>query len=233
MERRAHRRDAAMEFLRKLAVRWAQGSFQRQLEAWRELAHYQAAQDRSSIMSKSHLLQRDTLQGIWPSTHSIALLTQLAFQPSSHCTHGRKLHCCLLICDPFPQAHISVSGMETERKIVTLNGVFYLELFITTVSGLETERQIAMLVDATATWRENTWLQPLVAMLQARIRRRVAGTSLPRYSSVNNVFPFSQGTLARHWNLEYLARVPTAFCTRSLTRISEHTDAGHCSGYMD
>ncbi len=188
MERRAHRRDAAMEFLRKLAVRWAQGSFQRQLEAWRELAHYQAAQDRSSIMSKSHLLQRDTLQGIWPSTHSIALLTQLAFQPSSHCTHGRKLHCCLLICDPFPQAHISVSGMETERKIVTLNGVFYLELFITTVSGMETERQIAMLVDATATWRENTWLQPLVAMLQARIRRRVAGTSLPRYSCVHCLF---------------------------------------------
>lgn len=82
MERRARRRDAAIEFLRKLAVRWAQGSFQRQLEAWRELAHYQAAQDRSSIMSKLHVLQRDTLQGVWPSTHSIALLSQLTFQTS-------------------------------------------------------------------------------------------------------------------------------------------------------
>lgn len=75
--------------------------------------------------------------------------------------------------------------METEREIVTLNGDFYLKLLITTVSGMETERQIAMLVDATATWRENTLMQPLVAMLQARIRRRVAGTSLPRYSCVH------------------------------------------------
>jgi hypothetical protein len=122
-----------VEFLRKLAVRWAQGSFQRQLEAWHELAHYQAAQDRSSIMSKLHLLQRVTLQGIWPSTHNIALLTQLVFQTSSHCTHGRKLHCCFLICDSYPQTHIIESGMETEREIVTLNGVFYLEWLITTV----------------------------------------------------------------------------------------------------
>jgi hypothetical protein len=82
VERRAHGRATALEFLRKMAVRWAQGSFQPQLEAWHELAHYQAAQDRSSIMSKLHVLQRDTLPCVWPSTDSIGLLAQLAFQTS-------------------------------------------------------------------------------------------------------------------------------------------------------
>jgi hypothetical protein len=148
-----------MEFLRKLALKWKQGSFQRQLEAWQELASHQAAQDRSCIMSKFMLLEIKDAGRPQHGARGVASL-HLRFRQNI-VSRATQISLPLFDLWAYPRA------LQQLRRY----------------SGMETEREIAILVEAIANWRENVRLQPGVSMLQARIRRRVAAPA--RYADAH------------------------------------------------